>query len=172
MASGASSARPCQVSYLFNTAIQRAGVDDWTTVSWFQNGKVWFDPAQGGTPIIEAPVKAAGVTVADAESGLGLYQSKGNATQYGAFSDFNFDMRISFEQLQNVLRIVAGRKFGTAPAAVTEAQMVELWGTSWNERNGWALLSATAAQEVHNPIATRQSLIGGNFKQIYIGPKA
>jgi hypothetical protein len=172
MTGGASSARPCQVSYLFNTAIQRAGIDDWSNVSWFQNGKVWFDPAQGGTPIIESPVKAAGVTVVDETSGLGLVQSKGNATQYGAFSDFNFDLRISFDQLQNVLRIVAGRKYGVAPGAVSEAQMVELWGATWQDRADWVLLTVTSGQEVHNPIGTRQALIGGNFKQVYIGPQS
>jgi hypothetical protein len=172
MSGGASAARPCQVSYLFNTAIQRAGIDDWSTVSWFQNGKVWFDPAQGGTPIIESPVKAAGVTVVDESSGLGLVQSKGNATQYGAFSDFNFDLRISFDQLQNALRIVAGRKYGVAPSAVSDAQMVELWGATWQDRADWVLLAATSGQEVHNPIGTRQALIGGNFKQVYVGPQS
>jgi hypothetical protein len=172
MAEGASSTRPCQLSYLFNTAIQRAGVDDWSTVSWFQNGKVWFDPAQGGTPIIDLPVRPAGTTVVDEASGLGLYESRGNATQHATFQDFNFDMRISFAQLQNVLRIVTARNLSISPASVTDAQLATQWGVAWNDRNAWALLSASSAQEVHNPISNRSALIGGNFKQLYVGPQS
>jgi hypothetical protein len=165
------SPRPCQVNYLFNTAIQRAGIDDWSAVNWFQAGQVWFDPAQNGIPIVDGPVKAAGSTVTDDASGLGLYESRGNATQYAAFKDFNFDLRISFDQLSNVLRIVAGRKLGIAPSAVTDSQMVDQWGATWNQRSDWVLLSTTVAQEVHNPFSARRALIGGNFKQLYVGPQ-
>ncbi len=172
MAGGASAKRPCQLQYVFNTAIERAGVDDWTAVSWFQNGKVWFDPAQGGTPIVDVPVATNGSTVVDGDSGLGLYVSRGNATQHGAFSSRDFDMRISFEQLANVLRIVAGRKNGVAPSVVSDAQMAELWGSDWNQRNAWALLSVGQAQEVHNPLAERNALIGGSFQRLYVGPQS
>jgi hypothetical protein len=165
------SPRPCQVNYLFNTAIQRAGVDDWSGISWFQAGNVWFDPAQNGIPVIDGPVKAAGSTVTDVVSGLGLYESRGNATQYAAFQDLNFDLRISFDQLTNVLRIVAGRKLGIAPSAVSDSQMADQWGSTWNQRGDWVLLSTTLAQEVHNPFSSQPALIGGNFKQLYVGPQ-
>ena len=38
-------------------------------------------------------------------------------------------------------------------------------------RSDWVLLSTTMAQEVHNPFSNRQALIGGNFKQLYVGPQ-
>jgi hypothetical protein len=172
MAGGSSAQRPCNVSYLFNTAIYRAGVDDWSTVAWFQQGKVWFDPAQGGTPIIEVPVAAAGQVVSDGDSGLALYQSKGNASQHASFAALDFDMRVSFDQLQNVLRIVAARKLGTTPSAVTDADLASLWGSRWNDRTAWVLLAATTGQEVRNPFATQQAEIGGQLSRLYVGPQS
>ena len=73
--------KPCQIQYLFNTAIARSGVTDWSAVSWFQNGGVWFDAAQGGIPIVDGPIFASGKTTADAKSKLPLFVSQGSATQ-------------------------------------------------------------------------------------------
>ena len=158
-------------SYLFNTAIYRAGVDDWSTVSWFQQGKVWFDPAQGGTPIIEVPVVAAGGVVSDVDQGLALYQSKANASQHATFNALDFDMRISFDQLQNVLRIITARKLGVSVTALADSDLAAMWGSRWNDRTAWALLSASAGQEVHNPFNSERVRIGGSFKQLYVAPQ-
>lgn len=171
MAEGNSSQRPCQLIYLFNTAVYRLGVDDWSSVSWFQNGKVWFDPAQGGVPVVDLPIKASGSTVQDGDSGLALFVSKGAATQHASFSDATFDMRISFAQLANVLRIVSARKAGTTPDLVTDEQLAADWGSQWNTRSSWKLLSGTLGQEVHNPEAARKAVIGGSVKQLYIAPQ-
>lgn len=168
---GVTSARPCQLHYLFNTAIQRAGIDDWSSVAWFQNGKVWFDAAQGGIPVIEGPAKAAGTTITDDSTGLGLFVSRGNTAQFQAFSNLDFDLRISFDQLLNALRIVVARQNGSTPSAVSDAQMASTWGSRWNDRTAWALMSVAQAQEVHNPIAGRQASIGGSFSQLYVGPQ-
>ena len=171
MAEGTTGGRTCQLTYLFNTAVYRLGVEDWSSVSWFQNGKVWFDPAQGGVPIVDTPVKASGVTITDGDSGLALYTSKGAASQHASFSDTTFDMRISFTQLQNVLRIVSGRKAGVAPESVTDAQLVQDWGSAWNQRAAWKLLSGTLGQEIRNPQSDRKAVIGGSVKQLYIAPQ-
>jgi len=163
--------RSCQLSYLFNTAIYRSGVSDWSGVSWFQNGKVWFDPAQGGIPIVEVPMKGAGTLVSDESSGLALYRSQGAATQHTAFSAATFDARISFDQLHNVLRIVTGRKLGVSPASVTADQLAADWGSRWDDRAAWRLLSTSVGQEVHNPLPTHRATIGGSVSQVYVAPQ-
>jgi hypothetical protein len=163
--------RACQLSYLFNTAIYRNSVSDWSGVSWFQNGKVWFDPAQGGIPIVEVPMKGAGTLVSDEGSGLALYRSQGAATQHAAFGSTTFDARISFDQLHNVLRIVTARKLGLNPADVSAAQLAADWGSRWNDRAAWRLLSTTVGQEVHNPLPTHRATIGGSVSQVYVAPQ-
>lgn len=163
--------RACQLNYLFNTAIYRNGVSDWNAVSWFQNGKVWFDPAQGGIPIVEVPMKSVGTLVSDESSGLALYRSQGAATQHTAFGAATFDARISFDQLHNVLRIVTARKLGLSPAEVSDDQLAADWGSRWNDRTAWRLLSATVGQEVHNPVTTHRATIGGSVSQVYVAPQ-
>lgn len=171
MAESAPGQRPCQLSYLFNTAIYRNSISDWSSVGWFQNGKVWFDPAQGGIPIVEVPMKSAGTLVSDEGSGLALYRSQGSATQHAAFGTATFDARISFAQLHNVLRIVSARKLGISPANVTDEQLAADWGSRWNDRAAWKLLSATVGQEIHNPIASHRATIGGSVSQVYVAPQ-
>ncbi|MBQ0959946.1 hypothetical protein KAK06_13415 [Ideonella sp. 4Y11] len=173
MAEGYSAKRPCQLQYLFNTAIYRYGVSDWSSVGWFQEGGVWFDPMQGGVPVIDGPVKASGQTVVDASSGLALFSSKGDATQHGSFNGKTFDLRISFTQLQNVLRVISGRKAGVAPADVTDEQLVADWGTRWNDPSAWALLNSAIGQEIYNPESEQRAVsIGGNLKQLYVAPQS
>ncbi|MBQ0943102.1 hypothetical protein KAK07_07120 [Ideonella sp. 4Y16] len=173
MAEGYSAKRPCQLQYLFNTAIYRYGVTDWSSVGWFQEGSVWFDPAQGGVPVIDGPVKASGQTVVDGTSGLALFSSKGDATQHGSFSGKTFDLRISFTQLQNVLRVISGRKAGVAPADVSDDLLAADWGTRWNDPSAWALLSTAVGQEIYNPESQQRTVsIGGNLKQLYVAPQS
>ena len=93
------SGQPCQVQYLFNTAIARSGVSNWSQVSWFKNGDVWFDPAQGGIPIVDGPIYASGQMTTDSKTRLPLFVSQGSATQHAAFSGRTFDVTISFDQL-------------------------------------------------------------------------
>jgi hypothetical protein len=163
--------QPCQIQYLFNTAIVRSGVTDWHTVPWFQNGNVWFDPVQGGIPIVSGPIFASGKTTKDGNSSLALYTSIGAQSQHQVFTDKAFDVTISFSQLKNVLRIVTARKLGVDLSAVTEAQIASVWGAAWNDRNNWVLLTADVAQEVYNPTATRTVQIGGGFRSLYVGPQ-
>lgn len=163
--------RPCQIQYLFNTAIARSGVTDWSTVSWFRNGGVWFDPAQGGIPIVDGPIFAPGKTTSDDESGLPLFVSQGSSTQHQAFSGRTFDVTVSFEQLRNVLRITTARTLQATPGAVTDAQIAAAWGTRWNDRNAWVLLSGHVGQEVYNPNGERKVQIGGGFRSLYVGPQ-
>jgi hypothetical protein len=82
-----------------------------------------------------------------------------------------FDVRIPFADLQNAARIVAARKFGVAPAAVTDAQMAAHWGAAWGEPGQWVLLSSEVGQEVYNPYPGKQAYIGGSFSRLYVGPQ-
>jgi hypothetical protein len=162
---------PCQIQYLMNTAVERTGVSDWSQVGWFNAGSVWFDPGQGGIPIVTGPINGVGMATSDPASGLELFRSQGNPTQHGAFTDVGFDVRIPFADLQNAARIVAGRKLGIAPAAVSDAGMASQWGASWAEPGQWVLLSAEVGQEVNNPYPGKQAYIGGSFSRLYVGPQ-
>jgi hypothetical protein len=165
------SGQPCQVQYLFNTAIARSGVSDWSQVSWFKNGDVWFDPAQGGIPIVDGPIFASGQLTMDSRTRLPLFVSQGSATQHGSFSGRTFDVTISFEQLQNVLRIVAASRLGVELAALTDAQVAMVWGAAWNSREAWTVLSGDVGQEVYNPDSAYKVQIGGGFRSLYVGPQ-
>ena len=165
------STNPCQIQYLMDTAIVRAGVSDWSTQSWFANAKVWFDPVQGGIPIVSGPIFGSGVTTADSERGLGIWSSQGSASQHAAFALRTFDVTISFEQLLNVVRITTGRFANKLPGAVTDAEIAAVWGTAWQDPNAWSLLSADVGQEVYNPAEGFRAEIGGGFKSLYVGPQ-
>ena len=165
------SSQPCQIQYLFNTAIARSGVSDWSQVNWFKQGDVWFDPAQGGIPIVDGPIHASGELTMDSKSSLPLFVSQGSATQHAAFSGRTFDVTIGFEQLQNVLRITAARKLSVELSAITDAQVAQIWGSDWNQRDAWVLLSGDVGQEVYNPDSSHKVQIGGGFKSLYVGPQ-
>ena len=81
------------------------------------------------------------------------------------------DRAIGFDQLQSVLRIVTGRKLSVDTAAVTDEQLASVWGSAWNDRNAWVMLSGDVGQEVYNPDSTRKVQIGGGFKSLYVGPQ-
>ena len=161
----------CQLQYLLNTAVVRAGVADWSRVAWFAQGNVMFDPAQGGIPVVDGPIKAAGDETVDVRSGLGLFTSQGAATQHGEFAPLVFDARISFAQLQNALRIVAARADGVPASAVSARRMAETWGAAYADPSAWVLLSADVAQEAHNPLAgAREAVIEGAVRDLSVGP--
>ncbi|MCA6218330.1 hypothetical protein KGA65_17480 [Ideonella sp. B7] len=169
---GITAGRPCQMNYLFNTAIARNNVTDWSTVSWAQTVRVWFDAAQGGVPIIEGQLQAKGTASTDSENGLSMYTSQGNATQHGTFSPMSFDVRITMSQLANALRILTGKALGIAPTAVTEAQLAAMWSADWNNPSAWVAESVTAAQEISSADRTRSVDIAGYVRQLYVGPAA
>lgn len=161
--------KPCQIQYLMNTAIARSGVSDWSTVGWFQNGGLFFDPAQGSIPVIDGPIKASGTSTVDQDTGLSLFTSQGLATQHGTFSGQAFDITISFDQLLNVVRMVTAKAHGVNVSAVTDAQIAAEWGSGWANRSQWILLSADVGQEVYNPNNVRRVEIGGGFSQLFAG---
>jgi len=169
---GSSAQRPCQIQYLMNTAIVRTGVSDWSTQQWFAQADVVFDPAQGGIPVVDGPIDAAGVAAVETSSGLPVWTSQGAATQHTAFANQNFDVRIGQAELLNALRIVTARKAGTTPAQVGDDAMAAMWGAKWNDPAAWVLLSSEIGQEVYNPYADRTAYIGGSFKRLYVGRAA
>lgn len=164
-----SSTTPCQIQYLMNTDIERTGISDWSSVDWFNNAGIMFDPGQGGIPVVEGPIRARGEVTSDAVSGLALFQSQANPTQHAAFANVGFDVRIDFGQLINAARIVAGLKQQTAAASVSDSAMAALWGASWNDPSAWVLLTSQVGQEVYDPYADKKAYIGGSFSRLYVG---
>lgn len=163
--------RPCQIQYLFNTAAVRTGVTDWASHSPATQGRVWFDKAQAGLPIVAGLIPAKGKTVLDSDSGLALYSSAGVESQHAAFSSKPFDMRISFAQLLNAARIIAARQLEISPSQVTDEQMATRWSSKWNQPSSWTLVSSTFGHEIYNDAAgTRHSHIGGGLHSLYVGP--
>ena len=167
---GITTGRPCQMNYLFNTAIMRNNVSDWSSVSWAQTVRVWYDAAQGGIPIIEGQLKSQGTASNDSENGLPMFTSQGYATQHSTFSPLSFDVRISMAQLTNALRILTGKALGIAPSAVTADQLTTMWSADWNNPSAWVAESVTAAQEISSADRNRAVEIAGFVRQLYVGP--
>jgi hypothetical protein len=161
---------PCQIQYLLDTAILRTGVPDWSQVDWFNAGGVMFDPGQGGIPVISGPIRNAAAATTDADSGLELFVSEGNATQHAAFAGVGFDVHVPFADLLNAARVVAGRKQSVAAADVTGAEMAAYWGASWNDPEEWILLASEVGQEVYDPYTDKKAWIGGSFSELFVGP--
>lgn len=168
---GITAARPCLVKYLLPLAVTEAGVQDWTQVGWFTKARVWFDPVQGGMPIVEGAPPARGATLFDGDSGLPVFSSAGGAAQHGVFKDLAFDVRISMAQLTNVLRIVTARQTRSTPQAVTAEQLAATWGGAWSDPAQWSLVTVAVGQEVHNPYADGNASVGGAFSSLYVGPQ-
>lgn len=163
--------RPCQIQYLFNTAAVRTGVSDWASYSPATQGRVWFDKAQAGLPIVAGLVPAQGKSVVDTDSGLTLYSSAGQESQHAAFSGQPFDLRISFVQLLNAARIVAARELGVSPSVVTDTQMAARWTSQWDQPSSWTLVAGTFGHEIYNDASsTVHSHIGGGLQSLYVGP--
>jgi len=114
-------------------------------------------------------VLAKGQSVTDKDSHLPIFTSQGAATQHAAFKDQNFDLRVSFDQLANVMRIVVARKLGVSPAQVGDGDLAATWGARWNDPDAWVLLNSEVGQEVYNPLTDRTAYLGGSFKQLYVG---
>lgn len=161
----------CQIQYLFNTAIYRSGVSDWNTQDWFKTPRLLNDPGQGGMPVFGGPVPDAGTLAVDAASGLALYRSQGEPTQHGRFQDKTFDVTIGFDQLGHALKLVVASVQGVAPASVTDAMLAAHWGSAWNQRSAWVLLSTQLGQEIYNPEPDLRVEIAGGARHLYVGPQ-
>ncbi|MBT9596202.1 MAG: hypothetical protein IV094_09490 [Vitreoscilla sp.] len=168
--SGSGATGPCQIQYLFNTAVYRAGVTDWDRFAPPREGWLWFDADQGSVPIVEGQVPSPGQTVLDKTSGLALFASAGHPTQHQPFSDRPFDLRISFDQLGNAMRLVAASKARVAPGQVGEQALRETFGARWNDPTAWTLVHAAVGQEVYNDgAAVRAAWLGGSFRRLHVG---
>jgi hypothetical protein len=159
----------CQVQYLLNTAVYRAGVTDWDAEKWFKDARVWFDPAQGGMPIVHGPVPAAGKAAFDTASRLDLYTSAGAASQHAEFKDLTFVVRVTLAQLHNALRVATAARLKRPVATVGDGELAAEFGARWNDAAEWSLLSVAVGQEVHNPARERRAFIGGNFRTLSVG---
>lgn len=162
--------RPCQVQYLVDTGIVRGGISDWSTVGWFQKGRVSYDAAQGGIPVVSGPLKSVGVDTIDEVTGLPLYTSRGMATQHKPFNDLPFDLRISMDQLRTMMRITTASTLNKALGDVSTADLQSVWGPQWDDPQAWVLLNPHVAQEVYNDKpATQRAAVGGKVTEVWVG---
>jgi hypothetical protein len=159
----------CQLQYLFNVAVYRAGVTDWDAVKWFKSAGVFMDPAQGGMPVVHGPVRRSGETTVDEGSGLELYTSLGEPSRHDIFKDKEFRIQVSFSQLKNALKIVAGKQLKKMPNKISQSDLEAVFGEHWGDANEWLLLSVNVSQEVYNSDSNARALIGGGIKAIAVG---
>lgn len=159
----------CQLQYLFNVAVYRAGLTDWEAATWFKSAGVFSDPAQGGMPVVHGPIGHSGETTVDEGSGLELYTSLGEPSHHDVFKDKEFRIQVSFSQLKNALKIVAGSQLKKRPNQISPSDLKDVFGERWGEANEWVLLSVNVSQEVHNPIDDLRAFIGGNIKDVAVG---
>lgn len=163
--------KPCQMQYLLNTGILRSGVSDWSRMNWFANGLVWHDPVQGGIPIVSGPIHERGHVTVDADEGMALWRSQGSRSLHATFKNQTFDVVIDFEHLRNVMKITAARAANVPVAQATDEHIAAYWGSAWNERAAWTLLTAHVGQEVFNPDRSFRAEIGGGFRSFFVGPQ-
>ncbi len=164
------SGKACQVQYLFNLAIVRSGVTDWSKVDWFNTASLQIDPAQGGMPYINGPVGANGQATRDATRKYDLYTSAGEESAHGAFSDRAFRVRISFGQFENTICLATAKVVKRSPDAVSPDDIAQNFGPAWNDPTAWKLLSAEVGQEIYNENPDSEAHIGGNVEEIGIRP--
>lgn len=163
---------PCQIQYVLNTAIMRGGVSDWSSYWPVAEASVWYDPVQGGMPIVASQLPAKGGVSSEVTSGLAVLSSQAGATQHMNFNRQNFDARVTFDQLKNAIKIVAAKKAGVSVDVLTDTMVENAWGASWNDPSSWVLVSTSVGQEVYNSAFNNvESYIGGGFSTIYVGPK-
>lgn len=160
--------RLCQIQYLFNTAVYRSGVSDWSRVAWFQQASVMTDPAQGAMPVVRGPVGEAGRVALDAASRLPLYRSEGAASQHQPFADRVFDLRVRFRDLLAAQRVIVGRQLKRAPENLRAEELEAQFGPDWNRPDAWVLLSLNMGQEAYNRGGRETAAIGGQLRLLEI----
>jgi len=158
----------CQVQYLFNVAVFRQGVKNWEEAEWFKTGDILLDPGQNGIAVVHGPIPKFGESVIESGSGLSLYESRGEQSQHAPFKDREFSIRLTFPQLENSLRLISARRLHKSIAKVTDEEIENGFGASWNDPSDWALLSIAVAQEVHNPHENTKVFIGGSFTELSV----
>ncbi len=157
---------PCQVQIILHTAIARTDSAAFPTTA-----KIWFDPAQGGTLVVNGLIPAAGGSMNEGSSGAPVYSSYGSATAHAAFARSSFDVGVTLAQLKNILRIGTGLSQGLPLGSVTDDVVASIWGASWADPAAWSLLNTNAAQEIYNDAAGRNASIDGQYYGLYVGPK-
>lgn len=159
-------AGPCQVQYLFNTAIARSDQN----LPANNSARVWFDAMQGGIPIVAGHVPNYGDIAKDIETDFPLYESRGSATQKSPFSNATFDLRVSFSDFINAMKIVTAKRIGKNQMAVNENDISGVFGALWNDPREWVLVSTSVGQEIYNDrLADSRSWIGGRVISLYVG---
>ena len=168
MAERGAAARPCQLKLLFTVAIGRSGVGDWSAVPWFQRARVLFDRGQGGIPVLDTGLPAAGQGMRSGPGGPVLFESEGAPTRHGPFDETRFAVRMDWPQFTDTLRVIAAARRTTPAARIDDREVAALFGSRWAVPAAWALLSVSVGQEVSTPQAQRPAAIGGAVQSIEV----
>jgi hypothetical protein len=158
----------CQFQYLFNTAVYRQNVRDWSQEHWFKKAGIFLDPGQGGLAVVHGPVRPSGETSHDERSELDLYVSRGAPTQHSQFSDKEFRVEVSATQLTNAMKVIAGQYLRRDAKKIGDAELASVFGPRWANPEDWMVLSVQLGQEVHNPMPAARASIGGNVKEVEV----
>jgi hypothetical protein len=162
--------KPCQVQYVFNVAVARSTVADWSRFRRGNAARLTFDKKQGGLPFFFGPVKAAGeATEYEDEAGLALWLSHCAASEHGPVREMHTCVEIRRQDLLNALRIATGKLEGTATGSVSDAQIAGRFGQHWNDMGEWHLAVVSFGQEVYNSTDSATARIGGNLRSLEIG---
>jgi hypothetical protein len=162
----------CQLRIMFDIDLVREPGLDWASQPWAGYARLMFDPAQGGLPVIEGPLNAAGLpTTTPGDQAVALWRSQGQPTQHGPFPPTRFEARISFRQLMAALRLVAQRATG-AQGPIDPATMRRLFAERWNSPADWAIIGVNIGQEVHGAGDRSVSYIGGAVASLAVGAGA
>jgi hypothetical protein len=149
--------KKCQVQLLFYTAI--AGID---APELF----IFADPAQGKIPSVSGRIPTAGVT--QFYSGLPLYTSWFEPTQSTTWSSTKkFQVEISFNQFQNILKASTAKMDGVAISQA--ADCTKYFGSTCLDPNAWQLLEVGTHQEVYNStFANSRAYVGGYVSELSV----
>jgi hypothetical protein len=165
IAAGFGASYHCQLMFQFAVAIARPNVTDWSTQGWFVPD-IFFDPGQGGVPVVDSPLPDTGADARDSRTGLSLFTSLGAPTQHAATATVqDFAAQITFAQLQNALRAIGARGTGTSDTAIAAS-----WGPRWNDPTAWLLLATGVGQEVFDPIPDQVATVGALLHDIAVNP--
>lgn len=162
--------RLCQVQYLFNIALYRSDVHDWDSVPWAKHAGVFLDPGQGGMPVVRGLLRDSdnGDVHARTREGLSLYSSLKGGSQHALFLEREFGIHITFEQFMNALFEIAAKTLRKAAADVSCDDIRSLYGSRWDDRSQWVLLSLHVGQEIYNPNGSDTAMIGGNVRALSV----
>lgn len=145
----AASSSFCQLEFNFKTF--NRGVGAYTD---FSAGSAFNDAGQGGLIAVVGPIAATGQSTT--VHGDPAWTSWGASTQLAAFDDETFQIEMTWDQFQQLLR------------NVSEGNPAAIFGANWQVRDSWVLLRIGYGHENYNRAATGTSVLEGYFESVEV----